>query len=445
MSRGRHIVIWVLIVSAAVIAFLSTLTTWVNRQALDTQSWTKSSSRLINDPEIRSALSVYIVNQLYENVDVSGQIQAQLPPRFKGLAGPMSTALRSPAQQGVDQLLGQPRVVNIWVNANRVAHEQLVDILENKTRPGVSTANGTVTLNLRTILIDLAHQLGLSGNLLAKLPPDAGQITVLHSNQLAVAQDAVKAVRILSIWLVVLVLLLWGIALYLARGARRPTLRDIGWSIIAVGLLLLVVRHLGENYVLNQLTTQQTRPVGHRVWLIATGILGQIGWAAILYGAVTVLGAVLAGPTRVATRLRAWLAPVVNPRPAVAWGVTGGTYLLLVLWGPTHALRSPIGIVLFAGLIALGVYTLRKQSLEEFPDAGLGEGPAFKAWAGQLTGRAEARWASHHDHHPSATETRPTNGSSGSVADEIERLDKLHTSGALTDDEFQRAKEHALA
>ena len=97
----------------------------------------------------------------------------------------------------------------------------------------MSTANGTVTLDLRTVLINLGEQLGLSANLVGKLPPDAGQITILHSNQLSVAQDSVRAVRLLSVWLIVLVLLLWALALYLARGARRTTLRDIGWSIVS--------------------------------------------------------------------------------------------------------------------------------------------------------------------------------------------------------------------
>ena len=32
---------WVVVVLAALIGFVSTLTTWVNRQALDTNSWTK--------------------------------------------------------------------------------------------------------------------------------------------------------------------------------------------------------------------------------------------------------------------------------------------------------------------------------------------------------------------------------------------------------------------
>ena len=83
------------------------------------------------------------VTQVYDNVDVSGEIAKQLPPKYDALAGPISAALRSPAEQGVDQLLARPRVVALWENANRIAHQELVAVLEDKTRPGVSTANGS--------------------------------------------------------------------------------------------------------------------------------------------------------------------------------------------------------------------------------------------------------------------------------------------------------------
>jgi hypothetical protein len=287
-------------------------------------------------------------------------------------------------------------------------------------------------------VIDLAQQFGFSGNLVSKIPADAGQITVFHSDQLAAAQTSVKTVRVLSVWLVVLVLLLWALALYLARGARRETLRNIGWSIVFVGLLLLVVRRVGENYALDSLTTAQTRPTGHRVWLIGTQIIGQIGWSLIAYGIVTVLGALLAGPTRVATRLRTWLAPTLNTRQGVVWGITGATYLLLVLWGPTHALRTPIGILLLGALAAAGIYTLRRQTLQELPEAVHGDGVGLAAHVEALWSRRPRRSA--HPRHE-ATGSPPRE----SVAAEIERLHALHTAGAISDEEFQRGKERALS
>ena len=82
----------------------------------------------------------------------------------------------------------------------------------------------------------------------------------------------------------------------------------------------------------------------------------------------------LAGPWRAAVALRREIAPVLNQRQEVAWGTAGILYLLLVLWGPTHALRTWWGILLIGALLALGIYLLRKQTLEEFPNAGL-EGP----------------------------------------------------------------------
>jgi hypothetical protein len=436
-GRGRGVLVWVLVVLAALIGFVSTLTTWVNRQALDTKSWTNASAKLLDDPAVRSALSAYIVNQLYDHVDVSSVFAQKLPPNLKGFAGPLAAGLRSPAQDQVDRLLGRPRTLALWVNANRVAHERLVAIVEDKNANGVSTANGTVTVDLRTIVIDLAQQLGLPGTLVSKIPEGAGQITVLKSDQLSLAQTAVKSIRLLSIWLVVLVLLLWALALYLARGARRATLRDIGWSIVVVGLLLLVVRRVGGDYVLGALTTSQTRPAGTAAWLIGTEILGQIGWALVAYGVVAVLGALLAGPTRLATRIRGWLAPTLNTRQAIVWLTVGLAYLLLVLWGPTHSLRTPFGILLLGALVGLGVYALRRETLLEFPDAVHGNGHGMAAHVEGLWSRRRQRSAHAH--------AKTSNGSAGSVAAEIERLHALRSSRVITEEEFQRGKDRALA
>jgi hypothetical protein len=57
----------------------------------------------------------------------------------------------------------------------------------------------------------------------------------------------------------------------------------------------------------------------------------------------------------------------VNEQPEIAWGAVGAFFLLLVLWSPTHALRQWWGILLFAGLLALGLVAFRRQTLREFP------------------------------------------------------------------------------
>jgi Short C-terminal domain len=429
--KQRPALVWALIILAALIGFVFTLTTWINRQMLDTNSWTKSSGKLLQDPEIRSALSVYIVNQLYDNVDVQGQLQQRLPPQFSPLAGPIAAGLRQPAQKTVDRLLDRPRVQTLWVDTNRLAHQRFVAVVEDKTKPGVSTANGAVTLDTSKIVTNLGQEIGIPAAALDRIPPDAGQITVLKSNQLSWVQTGVRLVKVLSVWLIVLDFILWGLALYFAAGARRTALRNIGWSVVVVGVLVLVVRHVLGNYVVHALTTADTQPAGIRVWAIATGILSNIGWAAVAYGLALVAGAILAGPSRVATTIRSSMAPVLNLRPVVAWGVVAFAYILLLAWGPTHALRTPIGILLFGVLIALGVYILRRQTLAEFPPDAIPHGGAMAASFGAaLRSYRPSFGSSHHD---------------SSVAAQIERLQGLRSSGTISDDEFQRAKEKVLA
>ena len=120
----------------------------------------------------------------------------------------------------------------------------------------------------------------------------------------------------------------------------------------------------------------------------------------------------LAGPTGIATRVRSWFAPVLNEQPAVAWGTVAFAYLLLLLWGGTHALRVWWGILLLGGLLALGVFALRLQTLQEFP--------------------------------PGTAALPAAAGADPSATDELERLTALHTAGAIDDAEFEAAKKAAL-
>ena len=434
LSRGRRTAIWGLIVLASVIGLITILTVWVNRQLLDNGQFRKSSTQLVQDPQIRDALSVYLVNELYGNVDVTGQLEKQLPTQVKPLAGPLAAGLRQPSVSAVNFLLSQSRVQQAFVNSTGIAQQKLINVLENKTGYGISTGNGVVTLDLSALVKQLGAELGLPSTALDKIPPGTGVITVMKSNQLSTAQQAVRAIRVMSVWLVVLVLVLYGLALYLARGRRRETLRDIGWAFVLMGLIVLVVHRVAGNYAVNALAQPGYRPAANHLWLIESTILADTGRAVLLYGLVMVLGATLAGPHRFAISFRQWIAPTLAVRPGMCWGVLGGAYLLLVLWAPTHALRTVWGVLLLAALIGLGYEALRRQTLVENPDAAE-RGAERKEKVHAL----EARAGSHRPHHHTPTDRPPSH------AEEIRHLHDLHEAGALTDEEFDHAKKLALS
>ena len=367
LSGRRRAVVWTLVVLASVIGLVSILTIWVNRQLLDNKSWQNASTKVIQDPKVQSAVSSYLVTQLYENVDVAGALGKRLPASLQGLAGPLAGALEQPSTDTVKLLLGRPRGQALFVTASTAAHQKFVNVVENKTIPGTSTGNGDVTLDLSELLKELGAELGLPAGVLARVPPNTGVITVMKSNQLSDVQTGVRAVRVLSVWLLVLVLVMFGVAVFLARGIRRETLRNVGWSFVIVGLLILIFRRVAGNYAIDSLTSPTYRRSARDVFLIGSSILGQIGWATVFYGFVAIVGTVLAGPTRYATAVRRSIAPTLNEHQGMAWFATGFVYLVLVLWGPTHALRTVWGVLLLGALLALGVWAFRRETLREFP------------------------------------------------------------------------------
>jgi hypothetical protein len=149
---------------------------------------------------------------------------------------------------------------------------------------------------------------------------------------------------------------------------------------------VLVVRRVAGNVAIDALTAPTGEQAGKRAWLIGSEILAQIGWATILYGVIALAGAILAGPTSAGTRARRSIAPVLNERPGVAWASVGCVFLLLVLWGPTHALRTGWGILLLGALLAIGVLALRHQTRREFPASASAGAPPGAASAPGATG-----------------------------------------------------------
>jgi hypothetical protein len=208
----RSWVPWTLVVLAAVIGLVASLNVWVKRQALSTDSWTNASGRLLENDQIRSALSVYLVNQIYTNVDVTKRLEQRLPPQLDPLAPQIALGLQQVAVRAADQLLARPRVQQLWREANRRAHELFMAVLDGKKGILVSS-DGNVVLNLQPIIKQLAEETGLGSRLEGRLPPDAGKIVVMKGNQLEAARTTVKVVRVLSYLLFLLVIALYAAAI----------------------------------------------------------------------------------------------------------------------------------------------------------------------------------------------------------------------------------------
>ncbi len=299
------------------------LALWAKRQALETSTWTETSTELLEDKAIQDALADFVVNTIYDNVDVQGEIASALPPKAALLAGPISGGLRQVATRATQEALQQEKVQGLWEDANRVAHERLLALLEDEGK-FLSTTDGEVTLDLTLLVSDVAAGIGIGGDIASKLPEGAAHIEILKSDELGAAQDAVQLLRTLAWVLTALALLLYAAAIWSARGWRREMLRAVGFSFIAIGAIDLIARNAGGDAVVGALSESSTADTAVlHVWQIGTSLLKETAESLIVYGVVMVIAAWLAGPSKVSTSIRYALTPYLR-QPKYAYGHARG-------------------------------------------------------------------------------------------------------------------------
>ena len=452
MSRARRRTVKVLVVLGSVFAFLSVFAIWTERQALNTDDWVQTSDRLIADPTIRAAVGDYLVDQLYANVDVEQELEEILPGDTKDLAGPVSGGLRQVAGDGADQVLQTSTAQDLWQDANRAAHEQLLAVLENK-KEAVETDEGEVTLNLGSLVTNLAAEVGIGEQLAEKLPPDAGQVTILRSDQLKTAQDIAVAVKGLAIVLSLLTFLCFGLAIYLSRDGRWVTVLFCGVGLVSAGFAVIVARQMAGGIVVGQLVDDQSiEPAAENAWSIATSLMTSIATTAIVIGVLFVLAGWLASPTGPARSTRRVLAPVLRdytPYVYAALAILVGIYFLSA---PTQNLRSFLTTLFVAGLAAFGIHELRKQSEEEHPDAQLGDifGPTRDRVAGAVKnaniGERASKLRLPEVRMPGGSDRggEPDHDAEEARLRRLERLGELHAKGVLDDEELAAEKARVL-
>lgn len=445
-------------VLGSVFAFLSVFAIWTERQALNTDDWVDTSGRMIQNEEIRSAVGDYLVDQLYANVNVEKELEGILPGDLKDLAGPASGGLRQVAGGGAEQVLETSTAQELWKDANRATHEQLLAVLEDK-KEAVSTEEGEVTLNLGSLVTNLADQVGIGAQLAEKLPPDAGQVTILRSDQLKTAQDIAVGIKGLALVLSLLTLLAFGLAIYLSRDGRWVTVLFCGVGLIAAGFAVIVAREVAGGIVVDQLVTEESvKPAAEAAWSIGTSLMISIATTVIVFGVLFGIAGWLGSPAGSARSSRRFMAPFL--RDYIPYVYTGLAILVCIyfLSASVQNLRSFLTTLIVAGFLAFGIHELRRQSEEEFPDA------AIDDYFGGAKDRVvdavrNANIAERVGEQASKLRLPERSGggegeaarASGAPADDeegrlrrLERLAELHEKGVLSDEELAAEKARIL-
>lgn len=403
--RGRKIGVAALLVVGTLLWIVFGFAIWAQRQALDTENWVDTSGNLLENEDVRDAVGLYVVDQLFQSAEVEEQIEEVLPPELDRLAGPAASGLHEIARRNAPRVLGSAPALQVWERANEAAHSRLLALVEGDSDRDLS-------LDLKGLFEQIAESTGLPPEAVERLPANVSSLQIADGDRLETARELLDLFKTL-VW----VLLILAVGTFAAAVAlspdRRRTLVTVGGCLMFAAIAVGAARRLAGEAVVEALAESPNAQVAaDDVWEIGTSLLRDAAQGAFLGGLLIVTGAWLTGPGRRATSMRRVSAYALREHPGLVRAGLGVGILLLVLWGPVPWTENFWTILLFTLAAFAWLESIRRSTLDEFPD--------------QPPPRLRPPWRR------------------GQTA-ELERLAALRDRGALDQTEFERQKAALLA
>jgi hypothetical protein len=312
----------------------------------------------VRDPAIQQATASYVAEQLLDQDALAERAREILPDRVDALAPTLAGGVAELAERAALRALRSGAFQQLWEETNRLAHEQLVDLVEGDS-------DTAVIFDLRPMLGQVAERIGLGPDVVDRLPEDRGRLVIIQGDKLETVRSVGSGLKTLAIVLVLLAMALFAGAAYVSRDRRR-TLLQIGLGIIVAGMLILVLRRLVGAAIIESLTSGgAAEPAADATWNIGTSLLREIAAGVVFLGIIFIVCGWLAGPGRRAIQARTWMAPTLRDQPAMAYGIALGTLLVALVVGVLPGAARPFLVLVYLALVTGGVTVLRRQVTAE--------------------------------------------------------------------------------
>lgn len=204
------------------LVILSILVVWLNRTVTDTNTYVKTVTPLVDQPDIQNFLAAQATDNLLKNAPPAEVAAALLPaPDVKAKTAEQQAAeVKKIVNDSVLQIVDSPSFENVWISSNLSAHSGLVRQIDAGSK--------TLTLDLSPLVTGVVSE--LKETKLAPvsdqidLPQDAGKLK-LQGEGIAKFQDYYKKFKagtwaLVGITLVCITLCVW-LSVHHARTARR--------------------------------------------------------------------------------------------------------------------------------------------------------------------------------------------------------------------------------
>jgi hypothetical protein len=366
----RRVIVIVLVAVGCVLAPISVIGIWARNTLLDSGQYVDTIGPLAEDPAIQEALADRVTIRLFESVDVEAELTEALPPQAEFVVPFLADGLERFVHDTTLRFAQSDRFPELWERINRRAHSAVLAVLEGEGTETVETRDGKVVLDVSAVVERVkAHLADLGVDIFEdasgeRLP---SELVLFESEGLRSAQTGVRLLDRLAFVLPLIPLLLFAVAIGLSRDRRRTGLRAALGVALAMALVLTGF-NLGRGFYLDAIENAgRSTDAGAAAFDQVLGLLRLSLRTTFVLGIVVALGLWMAGPGRVATRVRTGAVGLVRGEGAgepTAVGRFAATYrtplrLLVVALGLVLLVvldrPGPAAVLIVAALVAIGL------------------------------------------------------------------------------------------
>jgi len=306
--RTRQAFTLTLVVAGALLAALSVPAVWVNRTVMDTDRWVETVAPLAREPAIQAAVAETMSRVMLDAIDTQELVNQYVPEPVRPLAAPITSAVEAFVREQSVAFTRSELFSDAWAETNRVAHAAITAAITQRDGSVISNSGGTISISIGPIVDQLKQRLVESGLTFVMVVPTSQLetgIPIFSSPLLAKAARLIDTLQRPAFWFPALSLATFAGALAIAADKRRTLL----W--IGVGALVATVLPLQGLYLAKVPAVSWFESIGalnaaaaDAAYDVVFRDLFAAERAVAFLAVLVIVGAVLAGPTRVAVAFR---------------------------------------------------------------------------------------------------------------------------------------------
>ena len=317
MSNGKR---WGIRAVASLLIFIITVIItpvalighWGHRTVVDSTQYLATVGPLVNDPAVQDAVSKVITDAVVKQVDTSALVGGFLGGFIQDktiaekLTDPIAAGINNLVYELVHTFVASKEFAKIWYTTNEVAQASLIALLEDRPNGPIQIKGDSIVLDISSMLTAVQATLVNNGFDLASkvaIPPSDSEIVLAQSAAIGQLQLVYRLSAPVLQWFPLLIAILFGLSIALARNRSRTVLA-VGLALIACAGATRVLMNTAETLFVNQLSGTIFEGAATSFWGTFFNYLLAGLFAVLVLGIVIAFGGWFAGISRPATSMR---------------------------------------------------------------------------------------------------------------------------------------------